>query len=185
MWRGRLSPSSHPRRPAPPFFNHGVASRHSLPGEDAALIVFPKQQCGQMCCFPTGRRSTGAGFRRVRLVRCTTLFGLAEISCGLSCSVFTKVVGHWLRRVRKRVPLGPLPFRLRDSSRSTVSRRPSPPPLLCEDSADILGEGATRRRKSWCWPQPVSRASTLSQCARVVVSAGRSGASGRAPLLRR
>ena len=41
----------------------------------------------------------------------------------------------------KRVPLGPLPFPLRDSSRSTVSRRPSPPPLLCEDSADILGEG--------------------------------------------
>jgi hypothetical protein len=109
MWRGRLSPSSHPRRPAPPFFNHGVASRHSLPGEDAALIVFPKQQCGQMCCFPTGRRSTGAGFRRVRLVRCTTLFGLAEISCGLSCSVFTKVVGHWLRRVRSASHLARCP----------------------------------------------------------------------------
>jgi hypothetical protein len=118
------------------------------------------------------------------VVRCATLFGLAEISCGLSCSVFTKVVGHWLRRVRSACDLARCPSASAIAP-DQLSRRPSPPPLLFEDSADVLGEGATRRRRSWCWPQPVSRTSTLSQGGRVVVSAGRSGAPGRAPLLRR
>jgi hypothetical protein len=43
-----------PRRPAPPVFNHRVASRHSLPGEDAALIVFAKQQGRRAHLRPKG-----------------------------------------------------------------------------------------------------------------------------------